>query len=186
MGVDSTPLPKSLTKARTASSTTGPATRRLRRNPRPSGDDHPALLDERHRSDHIEQFRKFRPDFKGNPDYAPYAAGVSWYDANGLLPVVEPVMKRNRTACPRKRNGTRRARRNPPAPNFLPATSRRRPSPPTGVGLKNMHTGVAEWVLTGTACTPRAADGSGRSGIRHRPNRPRRRAGLQAIQDRWR
>src|ERR1035438_9436906 len=29
----------------------------------------------------IEQFRKFRPEFKGNTYYAPYASGVSWYEA---------------------------------------------------------------------------------------------------------
>ncbi|HEX3879196.1 MAG TPA: formylglycine-generating enzyme family protein, partial [Bryobacteraceae bacterium] len=29
----------------------------------------------------LGQFRKFRPDFPGNPRFAPYAAGVSWYDA---------------------------------------------------------------------------------------------------------
>jgi formylglycine-generating enzyme required for sulfatase activity len=30
----------------------------------------------------IEQFRQFRPDYQGNPAFAPYAAGVSWYDAD--------------------------------------------------------------------------------------------------------
>lgn len=29
----------------------------------------------------IDQFREFRPAFKGNARFAPYAAGVSWYDA---------------------------------------------------------------------------------------------------------
>jgi Sulfatase-modifying factor enzyme 1/BNR repeat-like domain len=29
----------------------------------------------------IEQFRRFRHDYQGNPAYAPYASGVSWYDA---------------------------------------------------------------------------------------------------------
>lgn len=29
----------------------------------------------------IEQFRQFRSDFSGNEGYAPYAAGVNWYDA---------------------------------------------------------------------------------------------------------
>jgi formylglycine-generating enzyme required for sulfatase activity len=29
----------------------------------------------------IEQYRRFRPDYKGNPAFAPYAAGLSWYDA---------------------------------------------------------------------------------------------------------
>src|SRR5690242_12252013 len=28
----------------------------------------------------IEQFRKFRPEYRGNPAFAPYAAGVSWHD----------------------------------------------------------------------------------------------------------
>src|SRR5689334_8859588 len=27
-----------------------------------------------------EQFRRFRPEFRGNPYYAPYASGVSWND----------------------------------------------------------------------------------------------------------
>ncbi len=29
----------------------------------------------------IEQFRQFRPGYVGNPAFAPYASGVSWYDA---------------------------------------------------------------------------------------------------------
>jgi hypothetical protein len=30
----------------------------------------------------IEQYRRFRPDYQGNPAFAPYATGVSWYDAD--------------------------------------------------------------------------------------------------------
>lgn len=29
----------------------------------------------------IAQFRRFHPDYQGNPAFAPYATGVSWYDA---------------------------------------------------------------------------------------------------------
>ena len=29
----------------------------------------------------IEQFRRFHPDYQGNPAFAPYATGVSWHDA---------------------------------------------------------------------------------------------------------
>src|SRR6185437_13802353 len=29
----------------------------------------------------IEQFRQFRPDYQGDPYYAPYASGISWDDA---------------------------------------------------------------------------------------------------------
>jgi len=29
----------------------------------------------------IEQFRQFQPDYEGSEQYAPYASGISWYDA---------------------------------------------------------------------------------------------------------
>src|SRR5215469_5058924 len=32
----------------------------------------------------IDQFRKFKPDYQGNDYYAPYASGISWYEAQAF------------------------------------------------------------------------------------------------------
>src|SRR5215471_3453126 len=32
----------------------------------------------------VEQYRQFRPDYKGDKEYSPYATGVNWYDAGAF------------------------------------------------------------------------------------------------------
>ena len=80
MGVDSTPLPATITQA-----------------PKGAGSDRLSDGDYDEVPVHkvtlamafligatevtIEQFQQFRPDYKGDPYYAPYASGISWDDA---------------------------------------------------------------------------------------------------------
>ena len=80
MGADATPLPDSITKA-----------------PRGAGSDRPSTGDYDEKPPHkvtiskpfqigateitIEQFQQFRPDYKGDSYYAPFASGISWDDA---------------------------------------------------------------------------------------------------------
>jgi hypothetical protein len=81
MGATSTPLPESLL--------TAPGRIMSARPPEGDFDETPAhtvTLTQPYRiavtEVTIEQFRQFRPDYQGNPAFAPYAAGVSWYDAD--------------------------------------------------------------------------------------------------------
>jgi len=101
----------------------------------------------------VEQYRRFKPDFRGNPYYAPYVSGVSWNDAVAFcrwLSEKEGTTYRLPTeaewefAC---RAGTH----SPFSSGGKP------PEPETGNAwdLKNMHTGVAEWVLDWHGLYPR-------------------------------
>jgi formylglycine-generating enzyme required for sulfatase activity len=92
----------------------------------------------------IEQFQQFKPDYHGNPHFAPYASGVSWNDAVGYcqwLSKKDGVSYRLPTeaeweyAC---RAGTK-----------TPFSTGMSPAPlgvPNRWGIENMQAGVAEWV----------------------------------------
>ena len=75
----------------------------------------------------IEQFRQFRPDYKGYDHFAPYASGVSWNDAVAFCQWLS------------KKEGKSYR---------LPTEAEWEYAARAGADtLKNMHTGVAEWVF---------------------------------------
>jgi formylglycine-generating enzyme required for sulfatase activity len=155
MGVDSTPIPKELT--------TGPSGVIYDR-PSNLGDYDEAPV---HRVTisrafsmsateiTADQFRRFRPEYRGADYYAPYANGVSWDDAVAFcrwLSAKEGKSYRLPTEGEWEyaaRAGTR----------TLFSSGARPPAieTPNAWGLKNMHGGVAEWVLDWHGMYPRAA-----------------------------
>jgi hypothetical protein len=125
MGVDSTPLPESITKAPKGAGSN-----------RPSYGDydevpvhrvtltHPFLIGETEIT--AEQFRQFRPSYQGDPYYAPYASGISWDDAVAFC------------AWLSKKEGK---------PYRLPTEAEWEFTARTSTDVKNLHTGVSEWCL---------------------------------------
>lgn len=92
-----------------------------------------------------EQFRQFRPDYAGNKETVPYAAGISWEEAMAFcvwLSTKEGRIYRLPTEAEweyaaRAGTGTLFSGGDKPAA----------PEAPNAWGLKNMETGVAEWCL---------------------------------------
>src|SRR5579859_217531 len=92
----------------------------------------------------VEQFRKFRPDYSGNPRYAPYANGVSWHDAVAFCKwLSEKEGKPHRLPTEAEWEFGARAGTHTP---FSSGTEPPAPGTPNAWGLQNMHTGVSEWV----------------------------------------
>jgi len=93
----------------------------------------------------IDQFRKFRAEYPGYDKFAPYASGVSWYDAVAFCdwltkkehkPYRLPTEAEWEYVC---RAGTQTAYS---SGDFRPAADVANPW-----GVKNMHTNVSEWCL---------------------------------------
>jgi len=93
----------------------------------------------------IDQYRQFRPGFQGDRYYAPYASGISWDNAvafTAWLTTKEGKPYRLPTEAEWEyaaRAGTRTLF----SSGALPSA----PETANAWGLKNMHTGVAEWCL---------------------------------------
>jgi hypothetical protein len=143
MGVDSVPLPPELTKGLRGVSWD-----------RPDGNGdydevpvhnvtitQPLLIGQTEVT--IEQFRQFRPDYKGNEYWAPYASGISWDDATAFCewlskkegkPYRLPTEAEWEYAC---RAGTRTAFSAGDKPDGMGVAN--------PWGIKNMQAGVPEW-----------------------------------------
>ena len=93
----------------------------------------------------IEQFRWFQIDYPGYDKHRPYASAISWHDAVAFCkwlsekegtPYRLPTEAEWEYAC---RTGTQTP--------FSSGNTPPEPETPNPWGLKNMHTGVAEWCL---------------------------------------
>ncbi len=92
-----------------------------------------------------EQFRQFRPEYKSNPEYAPYASGVSWNDAVAFCNWLSKKEGKP-YRLPTEAEWEYAARAGTKTPFSSGATPPANDTP-NAWGLKNMHTGLAEWVL---------------------------------------
>jgi formylglycine-generating enzyme required for sulfatase activity len=145
MGVDSTPLPMELTK--------GPSGVIYDR-PYNTGDYdeapvHKVSISHAFRMSATEvtadEFRKFRPDYHANERYAPYANGVSWDDAVAFCRWLSS-REGKPYRLPTEAEWEYAARAGTQTP-FSTGARPPEPGAPNAWGLKNMHSGVAEWVL---------------------------------------
>ncbi|HUT29340.1 MAG TPA: SUMF1/EgtB/PvdO family nonheme iron enzyme [Sedimentisphaerales bacterium] len=93
----------------------------------------------------IDQFRKFRPGYPGYEKFAPYASGVSWYDAVAFCKWLSQKEGKPYRLCTEAeweyvcRAGTGAA--------YSSGDFRPEPETANPWGVKNMHTNVAEWCL---------------------------------------
>ena len=102
----------------------------------------------------IEQFRQFRPSYVGNPHYSPYASGVSWFDARDFCEWLSK--KEGKTYRLPTEAEWEYAARAGTHTLFSSGSEPPPPEEPNAWGLKNMHTGVAEWVLDWHGLYPNA------------------------------
>lgn len=91
-----------------------------------------------------EQFRKFRPGYKGDDAYSPYVTGVNWYDAVAFC---EWLGKKEGKPyrLPTEAEWEYAARAGTTTP-FSSGSTPPAAKTPNAWGVKNMETGVPEWV----------------------------------------
>lgn len=93
----------------------------------------------------IDQFRQFRPDYKGNPTYAPYATGVSWDDAMEYCKwLSKKEGKPYRLPTEAEWEYVARAGTNSP---FSSGDEPPAAGTPNAWGVEDMHSSPAEWTL---------------------------------------
>jgi formylglycine-generating enzyme required for sulfatase activity len=101
----------------------------------------------------VDQYRQFRPGFQPNPRYAPYVSGVSWDDAAAFCQWLSH--KESKTyRLPTEAEWEYACRAGTHTP-FSSGAERPAPETANAWGLKNMHTGVAEWCLDWHGLYPR-------------------------------
>lgn len=92
----------------------------------------------------LEQYRQFQPDYQGDPEYAPYASGVSWDEAVAFCKWLSK--KEGKTyRLPTEAEWEYACRAGTKTP-FSSGDQQPAPETANSWGLKNMQTGVAEWV----------------------------------------
>ncbi len=93
----------------------------------------------------VEQYRKFKPGFKGSNAYGPYATGVSWHEAMAYCRwLSEKEGKPYRLPTEAEWEYACRARTDTP---FSSGNQPPEPDSPNPWGLLNMHSGALEWCL---------------------------------------
>ncbi len=92
-----------------------------------------------------EQYRKFKPDYRGSETYGPYATGISWYEALAFCRwLSEKEGKPYRLPTEAEWEYACRAGTDTP---FSSGDQPPEPGSPNPWDLLNMHSGVLEWCL---------------------------------------
>ncbi|MGH8017423.1 MAG: SUMF1/EgtB/PvdO family nonheme iron enzyme [Opitutaceae bacterium] len=103
----------------------------------------------------IAQFQQFRPDYAGSEKHAPFASAISWEDAMAFCAWLSaregrtcrlPTEAEWEYACRAGTTSLFSSGEKPPAPDT-----------PNAWGLRNLHTGVAEWCLDWHGVYPASA-----------------------------